>query len=254
MAIKRQNFFMQGGLVIDTIEYHDGKYGAPGKQRQKKKEVTQDDIRKINQLNKTRRCRLRLLKYFNSGDCFATWTYAIPNRPPTMAEAKKHFKKAMRYVRKEYKKGDVELRWIRNIERGTKGAWHIHLVIKENGNTASILKAAWEHGGTYTVEIRHNDKVYDEDFTKLAAYMTKDEYTEYENADGQKGKPRIKESSYSTSRNMTLPKARTKMLKRWKEFPKARKGYYIIRIHEGINPKTGFKYRRYTEIRLNRRI
>jgi hypothetical protein len=28
------------------------------------------------------------------------------------------------------------------------------------------------------------------------------------------------------------------------------KGYYILRIHEGINPVTGYKYRRYTMARL----
>ena len=35
---------------------------------------------------------------------------------------------------------------------------------------------------------------------------------------------------------------------------KPKKGYYIARIHEGINPKTGYKYRKYILIRLNRRI
>ena len=45
-----------------------------------------------------------------------------------------------------------------------------------------------------------------------------------------------------------------KKLKRWQEEPKPRKGYYIARIHEGINPVTGYKYRHYTMIRINRRI
>ena len=34
---------------------------------------------------------------------------------------------------------------------------------------------------------------------------------------------------------------------------KKNEGYYIAKIHEGINPVTRYKYRRYTMIRLKRR-
>ena len=92
-----------------------------------------------------------------------------------MAGALKDFQKAMRSVRKEYKKRGKELFWIRNIERGTKGAWHIHLIVNEIGETASILQRAWTKGGTWSIEIR-NSKYYDEDFSKISSYMTKDEH------------------------------------------------------------------------------
>lgn len=55
-----------------------------------------------------------------------------------MNEALKDFQKAIRKVRKEYQKRGYEVFWIRNIERGTKGAWHIHIVLNEIGDTASI--------------------------------------------------------------------------------------------------------------------
>ena len=121
-------------------EYHDGRYGAPGCKREKKKNPTKEQIQKINAWNKARRCRWKLLEYFSPGDCFATWTYEVKNRPPDMAGALKDFQKAMRSVRKEYKKRGQELFWIRNIERGTKGAWHIHLIVNEIGETASIYR------------------------------------------------------------------------------------------------------------------
>lgn len=197
---------------------------------------------------------MMLLEYFNTGDCFATWTYEVSKRPQDMAEALKHFQKAIRAVRREYRKRGYKLFWIRNIERGTKGAWHIHLVVNEIGDTASILKKAWEHGMTACITVNQSDKMYDEDFTKLAQYMTKDEHTAYKKADGTPGKPRIRETSYSHSRNMPLPEPEVDKLVRWKKEPKPKKGYYIARIYEGINPKTGYKYRRYTQIRLNRRI
>ena len=249
MATKRKTYSLRHGDVIDVEEHHDGNYGAPGKKRMKKAKPTKEQMQWVNAMNKMKRARLRLHEYFRPGDCFATWTYEVRKRPPDMKSALKHFQIAMRHVRKEYKKRGRELFWIRNIERGTKGAWHIHLVINEIGGTAGILEKAWEHGVTYCSAIRKNDKVYDEDFTKLASYITKDENTRYKKADGEYGKSRIKEASYSTSRNMPLPEPKEKKLVRWKEEPKPKKGYCIIRIHEGINPM-GFRYRRYTMVRL----
>ena len=252
MATTRKIYTFRHGDVIDIEEYHDGNYGAPGRSRQGREKPTSEQMEQINALNKARRARHRLLEYFNPGDVFATLTYEVRNRPQNMKAAVKDFAKAIREVRGEFKKRDRELFWIRNIECGTKGAWHIHLVINEIGDTAGIIKAAWKHGGIYVSTIRLNDKIYDEDFTKLANYITKDEHTRYRKKNGEWGKSRIKEASYSTSRNMPLKKPKKKKLVRWKNEVKAKKGYYIVKVHEGINPITGYKYRRYTMIRLGK--
>ena len=250
--VKRKRYRFRQGDVIDVEEFHDGRYGGPGAGRAKRAKPTEEQMRVVNAQNKAKRCRQRMLEYFREGDIFATWTYEVRNRPPDMQAALKDFQKAMRYVRREFKKRGYEVFWIRNIERGTKGAWHIHLVINEIGDTASIITKAWTNGGTWSIEIK-NSKYYDEDFTKLANYMTKDEQTTEEKKDGKPGKPRLSEASYNTSRNMPLPEPKVDKLQRWKEEPKSKKGYYIAKIHEGINPVTGYKYRRYTMIRLKRK-
>jgi hypothetical protein len=253
MGVKRKTYKLRGGDIIDVEEYHDGQYGAPGQKRQKRQKPTKEQVRQVNARNKAKRCRQRLLQYFHPGDCFCTWTYNPRGRPEDMKQALKDFGDAMKIVRREYRKRGQKLYWIRNIEKGTKGAWHIHLVINEIGETASILQKAWKHGGLYAVEIRNNEKFADEDFTRLASYMTKDEYTTEKKQDGTDGKPRIREASYSTSRNMPLPEPRQDKLVRWQKEPKPKKGYYIADCYEGINPVTGYQYRRYTMIRLNRR-
>ena len=94
----------------------------------------------------------------------------------------------------------------------------------------------------------------EEDFKRLAAYLTKDENTREEKKDGTQAKPRLREANYSHSRNMPLPEPKPEKLKRWQKDLKPKKGYYITESFEGINPVTGYKYRRYTMIRLNRRI
>lgn len=253
MAIKRKEYRFRKGDILDIEEYHDGKYGDPGGKRIKKRKATPEDMIRVNKWNKEKRCRQRLLCYFKPGDLFITWTYRVDARPPDMAEALKDFQKARRYVSREYKKRGYRVFWIRNIERGTRGAWHIHLIINEIGDAASIIQKAWDKGGVW-IETLKQSKYYDEDFSKIAAYITKDEHSVETKADGTLGKPRIREASYNTSRNMPLPEPHVDKLVRWKKEVKPKKGYYIARIWEGINPKTGYKYRRVTQIRLNRRI
>ena len=210
--VNRKKIRLRNGDILDVEEYHDGNYGSPGKTRRKKEKPTKEQMRLINQRNKAKRCRWRLIQYFDQGDLFITWTYEVKNRPPNMDGALKDFRVAIGKIRKAYRGLVVQLYWIRNIERGTKGAWHIHLVVKQTpeGNAATIVTKAWTKGGTYVAEIR-NSKFNGDDMEQLANYLTKDKHT-----------AEIKPP----------------------------KGYYIARLHEGINPVTGFLYRSYTLIRL----
>lgn len=251
--VKRKKYTYLNGDVIDIEEHHDGRYGAPGTKRCKKRKATQEDVERINRYNKVKKCRRYLLEYFSPGDLFVTWTYEPDKRPPGMEEAKEDFSRAMRQVRREYKKRGYELYWIRNIEQGTKGAWHVHMVVKAHKDAVGIITDAWKHGGTYVERIMFSKKLYDADFMKLADYITKDQHAKEKKQDGSSAKPRIREASWSHSRNMQLKKPKVDRLIRFQKEVKPKKGYYIARIHEGINPKTGYLYRAYTMIKLDRR-
>lgn len=253
MGTIRKWYRLRRGDVLDVLEYHDGRYGARGKKRLPRKKPTKEDMQKVNAWHKARRAKLRLIEYFNPGDLWVTLTYRLKERPQDMKTVVNQIAKMLRKVRNEYKKRGRELFWIRNIEKGTKGGWHIHLVINEIGDTASLLVRFWEYGQVTPIIIK-NSPYYDEDFSSLANYITKDENTQAFKEDGTPAKPRIKEASYSHSRNMPLPDPKKKKLLRWQKEIKPKKGYYIANCFEGINPKTGFSYRRYTMIKLDRRI
>lgn len=228
----------------EVMEYHTGRYGAPGQGRVKRKKATPEQIEKVNQVNKERLCRWRLRQHFGVNDYLSTLTYKKEERPPDMEAAKRDFQKFIRKLRLEYEKRGEKLRWIRNIEVGTKGGWHIHIVLNRISDTDILLKKMWKKGKVV------NQLLYEKgEFAELAAYMTKTPKTD----------SRLKETSYSTSKNLPLPEPDKKIYRHWKTWKDIEKvripdGFYMDRdtYVEGINPLTGYKYRRYTILRIRR--
>lgn len=227
--------------AIEVHEYLDGRYGARGSPRKKKKKATPEEMDKRNQWNREKLCRHRLWMYFQeSHDKFVELTYDKKERPASMEVAKDHFKKFIREVRKEFRKRGYEVYWIRNIEVGTRNAWHVHMAINRIPDIDLILDKAWPYG---QVTPKTMYKVGSP--AKLASYLTKTPKTE----------PRLKESNYSTSRNMPLPEPEKETFYRMRE-PKEKEGFYIEKetFYEAKNKYTGYLYRHYTYIRLHRRI
>lgn len=248
MAVRRKTYAFRKNAIVEVEEFHDGNYGKPGVRRKQRNSPTREDKLRANAREKAKRCRHRILEYFTPGDVIATWTYRQDERPEDMAAALKDFQKAIRKVKAEYKRQGRELFWIRNIEQGTRGAWHIHIIVNEIGNTMSILQNAWTHGGTWADRIGKCSR-YCPDFSQLADYLTKDEHSREKRKDGSMAKPRLQQASYSTSRNMPLRQPKVDRLIRWKPEVKPKKGYRILQIFTGVNPMTGFMYRRYSMIR-----
>jgi hypothetical protein len=227
--------------AIEVYEYLDGRYGARGSPRKEKKKPTKEQIKRRNQWNKERKARHKLREWFKPNDYLATLTWRKNDRPGDMKEAIRILAKTLRKIRGEYRKQGVELRYLRNIEVGTKGAWHIHIIVNRIPDADLILKNAWDYGGV------NFQLLYEKgEFAELAAYITKTPDTD----------PRLKEARYHASQNLPVPEPKEDRLVYWKKEPREKKGYYIDKetFHEGKNPVTGYRYRYYTMIRINRRI
>lgn len=224
--------------AIEVEQYHTGKYGAPGQKRAERQKLTPEQIQRRNQKNKEKLCRRKLRANFSEGDYFLTLTYRKSDRPKDMEEAKEHWRVFIRKVRTKYKRLEHDLRWIRNIEVGTKGAWHIHMVVNRIDQTDDIIDECWPYGVVDFKKIRKLG-----DMAKVAAYITKSALTE----------KRVKESDYSSSRNLPIPKPEVKIIRRWQSWkePAVKKGWYLDKdsLYEGINPVTGYRYRTYTLLR-----
>ncbi len=228
--------------AIEVEEYHTARYGAPGMKRAKRKKPTPEQMEKVNQYNREKLARWKLRANFDIHDYFTNLTYRRDERPSGMEEAKEHFRKFIREVRKEYKKRGYEVKWMRNIEVGTRNGWHIHLIINRCPDTDLILAKAWKKGKVI------NELMYEKgEFRDLAAYITKTPKTD----------SRLRETNYSASRNLPVPDPEKKVYIHWRTWGKIRvpKGFYLDKesVYEGINPITGFPYRHYTLLRIKRR-
>lgn len=117
MATKRVTHTFRKGDILEVKEYHDGRYGARGLPREKKRKPTPEQMAVVNAMNKAETARHRLLEYFGKGDYFLTLTYKVEERPPDMAQAKKDFKKLISKLRARYKKEQIELRWTGTLRK-----------------------------------------------------------------------------------------------------------------------------------------
>lgn len=223
--------------AIEVEEYHSARYGAPGQKRLPKRRPSPEQIEKQNQRNKEKKCRRKLRAHFDINDYFVTITYEKGQRPASMEEAKKDMRTLIRKLRKEFQERGQPLKWIMNIECGTRGAWHTHMVINRIPDLDVILRKHWKKGKCV------HQLLYDKgEFRELAEYITKTPLTD----------SRLKESSYSSSRNLPVPEPKETVI-RQKTFGKIRipPGFYLEEngVYEGINPVTGYAYRQYTLLR-----
>lgn len=235
MAIRKKEYHFKNSIEVE--EYVDGRFGARGNRRTEKKKATPEQVKRQNQLNKAKNCRRRIKNNFSEGDFYLTLTFKKELRPPDLKSAKEIWTKMQRKLRDEYKKHEIPFKWIISIERGSKGAIHFHLILNRIENGDKLLHKIWKYGGIYF------RLLYEEGgFKDLADYMTKLP---------EEGE----ESHYSHSRNLPIPEPKMKVIRNSQKEPKPYKGYYIDKntIVEGINPVTGYPYRHYEMIRINRR-
>ena len=161
--------------AVEVEERHSFRHAPPGSPRQKSNKPSPETMAKVNQWLKEKKCRHRLRKFFKPNDLFVTLTYRKEERPSSMEEAKEHFAKFLRKIRKYYKQSNTVLFWIRNIEVGSRGAWHIHMCINRipETDTGLLIADAWPYGYIDTKFIRQY-----REYHELAAYMVKSPRTE----------------------------------------------------------------------------
>lgn len=240
------------GDSLEIEEKHTGRYGAPGIKRGKKKKATPEDIKRQNQWKKERDIR-RIIKWnFRKNDYWTTLTYKKGERPSWEA-AMDDIQKLLRKLRTAYRKYGKELKYIYRISIGRKGGLHIHLLINrfstEETGTDIILSELWTKG-----HVNFKGLYEAGGYKELASYLAKP-LEEWEPEKLKRFHPSRNMIKYEPEKSVIRRRALIDRNGQPRE-PKAPKGYYVDpdSIRTGINIVTGFPYRHYTLIKLDRRI
>lgn len=240
------------GWCKEIEEKHTGRYGAPGQRRKRKKKASREEIAKQNQWKRERDVR-RMIKWnFKERDYWMTVTYEKGVRP-TAEEMKRDMQKLIRTVRRSYQRCGQQLKYVLRMGIGKRGGPHTHILVNrfstEDTGTDIIFQEAWKKG-----HINFKLAYQFGGYKDLAEYITKPR---------EEWEPETIKR-YSVSRNLIRrdPEERTVERRSLIDkqgisiYPKAPKGYYIDpeSVRTGINRITGYAYRHYTIIKLDRRI
>lgn len=230
-----------------------GRYGAKGERRREKKKPTPEQIQNQNQRNREKNMRRLIKANFSEGDCWITLKYSKGTRKEVQ-EVKKDLQKFIRSLRRNYKKRDVDLKYISRMEIGARGGIHIHMIVNRIDGCDKLIQSLWEHGRV------NYQLIYERGgFKDLAEYIVK---KPDEKQDGQlslfEEQDRNQLIKYSCSRNLIRPEPERKEYRRRtvrkiiEEGPTPEPGFYIDKnsIVSGVNPFTGMSYLHYTEVRI----
>ena len=221
---------------IEVIEYRKARHGAPGMPRNEKRDTTPEAVARNNQRNRERKCSRMVEKYFNEDDYVLTLTYRTEDRPKDMDECKKHLREFFRKIKREYAKRFYDLLWIRNIEVGPRGAWHVHVIMNRVEGADFIIKELWRKHGAVFFQFYKDMRDKGED---LGKYMAKSPVS---------APDKVTESSWSHSRNVqpVEPEAVEITGQSMNDRPRTPKGYYLDKgSYKDYTTDEGYRFREY---------
>ena len=227
---------------IEVCEFNSAKVPGVNRIRRPKEKPTCERIKKNNQRRKQREAARMVEQHFNEDDLVLTLTFRIKDRPVDMEAAKQTFKDFANYMRKEYRKRYYELFWMRNIERGPKNAWHIHVIVNRIEGAEFMIKDYWRKFGGVYFQYLQDKRDEGED---IGEYIAKSPIT----------CDRVAETSWSHSRNIKKVEGEDTIISghAMTDKPRVPKGWYLDKesCYEGTNAD-GYPYRTYTIRRLKK--
>lgn len=261
---------------IEVSDHYDCRHVDSDFVRQPKRKRTPVEMQRANQKHREREAERLIWNNFQEGDLFVTLTWSSVNRPEDMKAAQKQFKKFYRKLKAEYMKRYYELFWIANIECTPKGGWHVHVICNDiysddefsDSVCLDVFKGVWTYGhvdiehlkdrrskgecvGAYITKTPFSTS--DEKLVEEASKAAKENRADREAPGYSKHNHKVRESKYTHSRNLEKPVPEIREISGWKmtRKPRVPKGYYLSgEIVEGINCN-GYRYRRYTFLRID---
>jgi hypothetical protein len=208
---------------------------------------TREEMVEANMRQAARKLARKINANFKPGDWHIILTYRPEKRPDLMG-AQENIKELLKELRKIYRKGSFELKYIYVTEYKKKSIHH-HLIINNVNDgkktTSDYVRALWGDKGSPKLVSLYDDGEY----SRLAEYFIKETEKTFRDKDSPV------RQRYACSRNLINPKPKIRSRKTkgmWKLDPKPRPGYYIDQdsLYNGTD-KLGYPYQRYVMIKLN---
>lgn len=269
---------------IEHVIQYKGTYGGKLEKRADHEKPTKEQLRRQNQKNKENRVRRTLQLNFRPGDWWITLKYPKGTRKP-IEEVMEDFRGFVKTMRRAYRRGNTDLKYIYRVEIGRRGGIHIHLVMNRLNDPRGdlILSDAWTRArGMTPIEDMLDDGLCPADGLahldhvravgngkELAEYLVKEQPTELE--DGTKlSREEMKQTQkYGSSRNLQRPVPEVKTYNHWTlrsilnlgpdgmnatRNRHRTEGYAVDKDswYQGVNPYTGLSYLCYMEVPIRR--
>lgn len=231
------------GMTVEISRYYTYRYGPGGKRGAKRKE-TEDAQKRANQRQAEKNLRRLMNANFCDGDYLVRLDFSKENFPPGSEKMQERMKQAMRRLRAEYKKANIDLKYIYVKEVGARGGRHIHMMLSK-GDT-EMLRRAWPYGGIHVDPLFTGGQ-----YARIASYFVK-----YANKTEQTEGELIGKRWYA-SRNLVRPEPKKRVVpaSAFRQQVRARRGYIVDKesICSGVSELTGYEYLSYTLIKTDKR-
>lgn len=206
---------------IEVYKYYSGKlgkkiYNAPAQRKTPINQIKYQDQKA------SRICGWKIAENFTKDDLWLTLTY--PARQPIEPEkARKDISLFLAYLRRAYKKENIELKYIYTAGRTKRGMVHFHMLV--NKFDTSIIANLWRKisgGGMSFKHLFLNEYGY-VNYKKIADYLIKNSQETFYRKD------RIHKKRFCASLNLVMPEIRKQLIKakEWKLNPSSIKGYLV---------------------------
>ncbi len=226
------------GKVVEVEKHYSARYGKRCG-RSAKREPTREQQQEINRRNAETHLRRLINANFGAGDWHLVLGYRREyTRSPE--EAKQDLSRFLRKYRVWCKENGVPVRYITVTEYERKRVHH-HLVIP--AIPLKVLYELWVFGRPHITPLDRTG-----DYGQLASYLIK----ETERTFQQPNAATRKRWTQSKGLNQPIVKHTVIHADKWREQPKAKRGYYILKnsIVSGIHDVTGMPYQRYIMIEV----
>lgn len=168
--MKRRKTIRAGRLVWD-ITYTVPRPNASKQERQRIREVTEEQIQRTNANTAQRKLEMLMATNFDEGDLVLTVTYRDADLPDSADVTRKHLGKVFSQMRAYRKARDLpELKYIYILE-GRHGDHrpHAHLIINAAGGDLELMRSLWIWGDD--IQLNY---IRERGYDGWAGYLTKE--------------------------------------------------------------------------------